>query len=95
MEMPFIFDSRKVCQQIRKPTAEEPEIFLEVEITAPAPCNPSGSTHLQPQRKNIRKSRLKTPIEELRKRLALAPDGVINHTLDNTAQLAIDMESDN
>ena len=34
------------------------------------------------------------PIEKWRKILALALDNVTNHTLDNSTQLAIDVESD-
>ena len=86
MGMSFLFGDRKVFQCIRKPTTEELENLPEVEMAAPASYNPSGSTHLQPQRKNIKKDVSKISIEEWRKRLVLAPDDTINHALDNTTQ---------
>ena len=82
MVVHFLFDDRKVNQHARKPTAEELLTLLEVETTAPTLFDPSGSTHLQPQREKIKKSRSKRPVEEWRKRLSLAPDDVINHSLD-------------
>ena len=57
VETPFLFDGRKVFQHIRKPTAEELENMPEVEITAPAQCNPSTTACLEPQRKNMKKAR--------------------------------------
>ena len=55
MEMPFLFDGRKVHQKIRKPTAEELVTLPEVEITAPMPYNPSEETCLQPQRRAVKR----------------------------------------
>ena len=51
MDIPFIFDGRKVFQHIRKPTAEKLENLLEVDIAASTPHNPSSNACLQPQRK--------------------------------------------
>ena len=65
-----------------------------MEIFEPSPCNASSDTCLQPQRENIKKSRSKMPIEEWRKRLAMDPDDIINHSLDRTSQICISLESD-
>ena len=46
IEIPFLFDGRKVYQHIRKPAEEELKFLLEVKITAPAPYNPSSNTYL-------------------------------------------------
>ena len=66
----------------------------EVETTAQTPCDPSGNPNIQPHRGLIKKSRSKMHVEECRQRLTLALDDVINHALDNTAQLSIYAESD-
>ena len=65
-----------------------------MEIFEPSPFNASSDTCLQPQRENIKKSRSKMPIEEWRKRLAMDPNNIINHSLDNTSQTCISLESD-
>ena len=57
VEIPFLFDGRKVCQHIRKLMAEELRTFPEVDVTAPTPHNPSSTTHLQPVRRNTKKTR--------------------------------------
>ena len=95
VEIPFLFDGRKALQHTRKPAAEELENLQEVDIVPPTPHGPSSKVFSQPKRKKAKKARSKIPIEEWRKRLALAPDETMSHDLDNSTQLAIGVESDN
>ena len=43
----------------------------------------------------MKKSSSSIPLEEWKKRLALAPEDVIKKTLENTTQLAIEVDTDN
>ena len=80
---------------IRKLTEEELKSLPKLEITAPTPYQPSKSTYLQPNRKKMTKSSSPIPLEERKKRLALAPEDIIKKTLENTTQLAIEVDTDN
>ena len=71
METPFLFDGLKVCQNIRKPTAEGLVTSLEVEITAPMLHNLSGETNLQPQRRGVKKARSNIPLKRMEKQIGV------------------------
>ena len=82
MAMPILFDGRKMFQHIRKTTEEDLLNLTKVKIIVSSLHDSSSDTFLQSQQKIIKKCRSKIPIEEWRKRLAMAPDDVINHVLD-------------
>ena len=80
---------------MRKPAEEELKSLPEMEIIAPTPYQPSKSAYPQPNRKKMTKLSLTVPLEEWKKRLALAPDNIIKETLENTTQLAIKVDTGN
>ena len=65
-----------------------------IEITSPIPYEPKVET-LMPKRKTADKTLNKVPVDKWINRLALDPEKSIKNTLEETAQLALNLESDN
>jgi len=92
-ELPFHYDGEKLYYSISKPTQEDLDAYDCYELTSALETD--FINHIKPKRGKKATMHEGIPMEEWRRRLALAPEDVIQKTLENTTQYYMTVDCEN
>jgi len=92
-ELPFHYDGEKLYYSISKPTQEDLDTYDCYELTSALETD--FINHIKPKRGKKATMHEGIPMEEWRRQLALAPEDVIQKTLENTTQCYMTVDCEN